>query len=68
MDQDHLNMEIRKFLKMVGVTSQREIEKAVNGALDTKMLSGNEVLKAQIRLKIDAVDLDFRIDGDIELT
>ena len=40
MDEDKFNMEIRKFLKKVGVTSQREIEKAVQHALDTKMLSG----------------------------
>jgi ribosomal protein L1 len=67
MDQDHFNMEIRKFLKIVGVTSQREIEKAVQDALEAGKLSGGETLKAHIQLKIDAVGLDFRIDGDIEL-
>ena len=67
MDQDHLNMEIRKFLKMVGVTSQREIEKAVNSALDNSKLAGSETLKAHMRLEIDEVDLDLRIEGDIRL-
>lgn len=67
MDEDHLNMEIRKFLKKVGVTSQREIEKAVKGALDTEKLSGRETLNARMRLQIDEIDLDLTIEGDIGL-
>ena len=67
MDEDHLNMEIRKFLKKVGITSQREIEKAVKGALDTGRLSGTETLKAYMRLQIDEIDLDVMIEGDIGL-
>jgi len=68
MDENHLNMEIRKFLKRVGVTSQREIETAVKGALDTEKLSGSETLKAHMRLEIGEVDLDLKIEGDIGLT
>ncbi len=67
MDEDHFNMEIRKFLKKVGVTSQREIEKAVKGALDTEKLSGSEILIARMRLQIDEIDLDLMIEGDIGL-
>jgi ribosomal protein L1 len=67
MDEDHLNMEIRKFLKKVGVTSQREIEKAVKGALDAEKLSGRETLNAYMRLQIDEIDLDLMIEGDIGL-
>ncbi len=67
MDEDHLNMEIRKFLKKVGVTSQREIEKTVKGALDTEKLSGRETLNARMRLQIDEIDLDLTIEGDIGL-
>ncbi len=67
MDENQLNMEIRKFLKKVGVTSQREIEKAVNGALDTEKLSGSETLTARMRLQIDEIDLDLMIEGDIGL-
>ena len=68
MDEDHLNMEIRKFLKKVGITSQREIENAVKGALDTGRLSGSETLNAYMRLQIDEIDLDVMIEGDIGLT
>ncbi len=67
MDENHLNMEIRSYLKKVGVTSQREIEKAVKSALDKGQLSGSETLKAHMQLKIDEVDLDLRIEGDIGL-
>ncbi len=67
MDEDHLNMEIRKFLKKVGVTSQREIENAVKGALDAEKLSGRETLNAYMRLQIDEIDLDLMIEGDIGL-
>ena len=67
MDEDHFNIELRKFLKTVGITSQREIEKAVKSALDTGKLSGSETLNARMRLEIDGVDLDLMIEGNIEL-
>ena len=67
MDEDQFNMEIRKFLKKVGVTSQREIEKAAKSALDTELLSGSETLNARMRLRIDGIDLDLMIEGDIRL-
>ena len=67
MDEDHLNMEIRKFLKKVGVTSQREIEKTVKDALDTEKLSGGETLNVRMRLQIDEIDVDLTIEGDIGL-
>jgi hypothetical protein len=67
MDEDRFNMEVRKFLKVVGVTSQREIEKAVRATLDAKRLSGHETLKAKVVLSIDAVGLAYTIEGDIAL-
>ncbi len=68
MDEDAFNMSIRKFLKKVGVTSQREIEQAVRDAVESGALAGSETLKAKVALTIDGVDLDVVIDGDIELT
>ena len=67
MNDDVLNMSLRKFLKKVGVTSQREIEAAVKQALDDGRLNGTEKLAASVRLTIPAVGLDTVIDGDIEL-
>ena len=67
MDEDRFNMSIRKFLKAVGVTSQREIENAVRNAVKTGKLKGNERLKATVTLTLSGVDLKHEIDGDIEL-
>lgn len=68
MDEDVFNMQVRKLLKEVGVTSQREIEKAVQAALESGKLKGNETLKATVTLTIDEVGLDHRVDGKIVLS
>jgi hypothetical protein len=68
MNEDVFNMSLRKFLKKVGVTSQREIEKAVRAALDSGRLKGGEALDAEVTLKIGGVELSERITGKIELT
>ncbi len=68
MDDEIFNMEIRKFLKKVGVNSQREIEQAMRGALAAGSLKGTETLKARMRLEVEGLDVDLTIDGDIALT
>ncbi len=67
MDDDVFNMEVRKFLKKVGVTAQREIEAAVRAALDSGRLQGHETLAAKVTLSVDSVDLSTEIDGKISL-
>jgi len=67
MDEDVFNMSIRKFLKKVGVTSQREIETAVRAAVADGTVSGDAPLKAKVTLSIDDVNLSVDIDGDVEL-
>ena len=67
MNDDVLNMSLRKFLKKVGVTSQREIETAIKEAVAAGRLRGDEKLPAAVRLTIPAVGLDVVIDGEIEL-
>ncbi|MGQ0665298.1 MAG: DUF6494 family protein [Pseudomonadota bacterium] len=67
MNEDVFNMEIRKFLKLVGVTSQREIEQAVHAAVKAGRLKGTEKLKARVVLSIDAAGLSRTIDGKIAL-
>ncbi len=67
MNEEHFNMEVRKFLKKVGVTAQREIEQAVRSALEMGKLSGSETLRARVRLEVDGVDLDLTVEADIEL-
>jgi hypothetical protein len=67
MDEDRFNMSIRKFLKAVGVTSQREIENAVRDGVKADKLKGTETLKAKVTLTLSGVALKHEIDGDIEL-
>ena len=66
MNEDTFNMELRKFLKKVGVTSQREVEKSVNDALNANKLQGNETLHA-VTLEVSDINLNTVIEGDISL-
>ena len=68
MNEDTFNIEVRKFLKEVGVTSQREIESAVRRAVAAGRLKGNERLEASARLQIEAIGLDHRVEGEIALS
>lgn len=67
MNEDIFNTTIRKFLKQVGVNSQRAIELAVRDALAKGKLKGTESLPATMTLKIGDVDLTLEIEGTIEL-
>jgi hypothetical protein len=67
MDEDRFNMELRKFLKTVGVTSQRELENAVRQALAAGKIKGTETLKAKMVLSVPAIGLAHEIDGAIAL-
>jgi hypothetical protein len=67
MNEDVFNMSLRKFLKKVGVTSQREIEKAVRAAIDSGQLKGTESLDAEVVLTVNGVALTEKIGGKIEL-
>jgi hypothetical protein len=67
MDEDVFNMSLRRFLKKVGITAQREVEKAVRDALEQGKLTGTERLAAEVTLKVDGVALASKIDGQIEL-
>ena len=67
MNEDALNTSLRKFLKKVGVTSQREIEVAVRQAAAAGRLKGGEALPAKAVVTVDGIGLSFEIDGAIEL-
>jgi len=67
MDDETLNISIRKFLKMVGVSSQREIEQAVARALQEGALSGSEALPARMTLEVPGLKLKAEFDGEIRL-
>jgi hypothetical protein len=66
MDEDRLNMSVRKFLKMVGVTSQREIENAIHEAVKAGRIPSGERVRAKMTLTIEAVGLKHEIEDQIE--
>lgn len=67
MNEETFNLSIRKFLKMVGVNSQREIEQAVAKAIAERAIAGNEVFPARMTLEIAGLKLDVKFDGEIRL-
>jgi hypothetical protein len=67
MNEDKLNVSLRKFLKTVGVTSQREIEKAIRDAVQSGKIKGNEKLPAKVVLTVGGVGLTYEVKGDLEL-
>jgi hypothetical protein len=67
MNDEALNMSIRKFLKTVGVNSQLAIEKAVHKAIAEGKLKGSESFPAAMTLTVGTLSLDVRFDGEIKL-
>ena len=67
IDEDRLNIEIRKFLKQVGVTSQRELEKAVRNALESGKLPDSGKLDAKMTLSVPALGLEHVIDRELSV-
>ena len=67
MNEDAFNESLRRFLKKVGITSQREIEKAVRDGLASGRLKGHEKLPAKMVLTVGGVSLSHEIADEIEL-
>jgi hypothetical protein len=67
VDQEIFNLSIRKFLKMVGINSQREIEQAVANALASGAIKGTESFPAKVTLVVAGVGIDVSFDGEIRL-
>jgi Family of unknown function (DUF6494) len=67
MNEEALNVSVRKFLKKVGVTWQRDIEQAVRAAISGGKLKGSETLPARATLEIAVIGLAVEIEGAIEL-
>jgi hypothetical protein len=67
MNEDIFNMELRKFLKKVGVTSQREIEGAVRAGLDSGSLAGQKSVKARVVLTLEGLATEHVVEDEIAL-
>jgi hypothetical protein len=67
MNDEALNMSIRRFLKQFGVSAQREIEQAVRGAFADGKLAGTESIPVRATLRLEGLGGDFQVDGLITL-
>ena len=67
MNEETLNLSIRRFLKVVGISSQREIERAVAKALADGAISGTESFPAKMTLDVAGLKLNVSFDGEIQL-
>jgi hypothetical protein len=67
MNEENFNLSIRKFLKVVGISSQREIERAVAKAVAEGAIAGSEDFPATMTLKIEGLKLNVTFDGEIKL-
>ena len=67
MDDETFNLSIRKFLKVVGIGSQREIERAVQEAMDASKIAGSERFPAKVTLEVPGLGIRETFDGEIRL-
>ena len=67
MDEEAFNLSVRRFLKKLGVTSQREIELGVRERLDTGKLSGSETLEARAVVTVEGLEREIVVTGEIAL-
>jgi len=67
MNQENFNISIRKFLKVVGINSQRAIEQAVDKAIADGVIQGTESFPATMTLEIAGLQLSVKFDGEVEL-
>ena len=67
MNEETFNLSIRKFLKLVGIGSQREIERAVVKAMEAGLITGSESFPATLTLEVVGLKLSVKFDGEIKL-
>ena len=67
MNEETFNLSVRKFLKVVGINSQREIERAVAKAVADGSIAGSETFPATLTLDIAGLKLNEKFDGEIKL-
>ena len=67
MDEEALNLSIRRFLKAVGINSQREIEHAVAKAIAAGAITGVESIPAKMTLEVAGLNIKAEFDGEIVL-
>ena len=67
MDEEVFNIQVRKFLKNVGITSQRKIEDKVRENVETSKITTSKKIKISAQLFSEDLNLDEKIEGEIEV-
>jgi Family of unknown function (DUF6494) len=67
VDEERFNISLRQLLKQFGITAQREVEKAVQAAMESGALTGREVLQARITMAVEGLPADVTVEGRITL-
>ena len=67
MDEEKLNISTRKFLKNVGINSQRIIENSIRKSIDDGIINNSKKIKVSVTLEISELSIAEIIDGDIEV-
>jgi hypothetical protein len=67
-NDDKLNLEIRKFLKKVGITSQREMERAIYGAVESGQLNADGTVHAKVTMELPELGKTVVLEADLELS
>lgn len=68
MDEEAFNLSVRKFLKQLGITSQRDIELGVRELLDEGRLKGDERLGARATVVVEGLEQEIVVEGEISLS
>ncbi len=68
LDDDKLNLEIRKFLKRVGITAQREMERAIYDAVDGGELDTSGAARAKVTIELPDLDKTVVVEADLQLS
>jgi hypothetical protein len=67
VDEEAFNLSVRKFLKQLGITAQREIEQGVREGVDAGRLTGDERLPARATVSVEGVEQEIVVEGEIAL-
>jgi Family of unknown function (DUF6494) len=67
VDEEALNLSVRKFLKQLGITAQREIELGVRERLDAGGLEGDERMPARATVVVEGLEREIVVEGEIRL-
>ena len=67
MDEDHLNLEIRKFLKKVGISSQRILESHIKESNKKGVFKIGDVIDVEMKMNVKNNNIEHSVSEKILL-